>query len=253
MSAAEILYSFRVPYPDVIERERAQVLTLEAYRDGARASVTIAGSSFTLWKPDGTKLVDAAAITSPSGLATYSLAAPASTSTLGEGWLEEWACVMPDGTTHTVRREAAMALRTLHPPACDADILEDYPNLTAQLGSYATSFQGFLDSTWKRILRKLITDGHFSYKIMSAGSFFDAHLHGALFRAFRFMWRHQPSETWKGLWEYHESEAKAAWSTNFTADSDHDGKADSTNRAPLSAVVHVNPAPMQRVRGSGKW
>src|SRR3990167_3168203 len=105
MSAAEVLYSFAVPYPNILERQRQHILKMPAYRDGALIAPTAAGSSLTLYKPGGDELVDAAAVTVTNSVAQYTLAAATLSSSIafGDGYTEVWTLVMPDGTTRHPR------------------------------------------------------------------------------------------------------------------------------------------------------
>ena len=57
MGTGEIQYTFRKTVPNVLQRGRDQVITLEAYRNGVLVAPTVAGSSFQLLAPDGTAQV----------------------------------------------------------------------------------------------------------------------------------------------------------------------------------------------------
>jgi len=75
VSDAEILYSFRVPFQNVLMRGRAQVVKLEASRNGELVAPTVLGSSFSLFDPQGTAIIDAQPITLVDLVATYSITA----------------------------------------------------------------------------------------------------------------------------------------------------------------------------------
>ncbi len=144
--SAEPLYSARVPYPDVIERGRQQVVALEVYRDGSLVAPTEAGSSLTIYSPDGSKLVDAAAITVVAGIARYTLTALVLAATLsyGEGYLQVWSLVMPGGEVRPFPREMAVAVRALSPSVSVEDLEAEYPSIAAQFSGTGATLQDFL-------------------------------------------------------------------------------------------------------------
>lgn len=253
MSAGEVVYTARAPYPDVLERGRQQVVSLPTYRDGALAAPTASGSTFTLWGPasNTTPIVSAAAVTVTSSIATYTIPAATlpATLALGEGYLEEWALVMPDGTTRTYRRAAAIARRALYPVYTDADALGEYPGIQRDIASSATSLQQYIDEAWCQILGRLSERRVYPYLVMTADSFRDVHRHMALHLAFKSFFRGAAGsgEKWAELMRYHGDGAEKAWTT-LTAqmDHDHDGFADSQARERASTIVHVNAAGPQR-------
>jgi hypothetical protein len=259
MSAAETLYTPRIPYPDVVERARQQVVTLEVYRDGSIVAPTEAGSTLTIYKPDGTKLVDAAAVTVTSSIARYTLTAGVLPTTLdiGEGYLQVWSLVMPDGVTHTYHREMAIAVRALFPVVAVEDLEAEYPALATLFRGEGLSIQGFLDEAWKRLIRKLIGKGILTYRVVSTESTSDAHRELALYLVFKHAYQMQgaaSSNRWQQLYETHLANYRAALAEmNFTEDADGDGLADSSSRRNPGTVVHLNAAPRTRLVRTAKW
>ena len=256
MSAAEVAYTARIPYPDVIERGRQQTVALEMYRDGALAAPTASGSTLTIYKPDGTKLVDAGAITVTSSIATYTLTALvlAETIALGERYLQEWSLVMPDGSTRTYRRTMAVARRALFPVITDADLTAEYADLVTQLAGLYSSLQPLIDEAWKRIIRAAIRKGVLTYTVMDAEAFADWHRELTHFLAFKALYRATNNDRHRELFQWHSAKADAeAARMNFTEDADHDGKADSDSRQSVGMIVHPNVAPRSRLQRSPKW
>jgi hypothetical protein len=249
MPAAETQYTFRTAYPSVYQRARATTVSMPVYRDGSLVAPTASGSSFSLLAPDGTELVDGAAITVTGSVATYSLGAASipATLSLGEGYQEVWVLVLPDGTTRTVDHECALALRPLAPVITDADLEGDYPLASRDRPDGLASWQAFIDQAWRKILGRLASEGHYSYMIKSAWSFREPHLeltHGLRFRALAAA---RPSQAnFLELARQHMDAYEAAWKgTNWTTDDDHDGRVDdpSARRAGGGAVLHVNVPP----------
>jgi len=244
MSAAETLYTARAPYPDVLERARQQVVALPVYRDGALA-VPSAGT-FTLWGPGDhtTAIVAAAAVTVTSSIATYTLTTThlAATRELGEGYLEEWALLI-DGVTHTFRRTAALARRALYPVYSDVDALAEYPALTRDIASTASSLQGYLDEAWRQILGTLAERRVYPYLVMTPDSFRSVHRHTTLHLVFKSFQRggQGTADKWMELARYHGEQAEKAWiSLTTQMDLDHDGFVDSEARSRATNVIHVN-------------
>ena len=138
MSSGELDYTFVTPYPDMIVRGRAQSVEMRVEHEGAVVPVTASGSTFSLLKPDGTAVVDAAAVTvSAAGVPCFALTAthlPVTLTPLGDGYQEVWALDTPDGI-RTVDREAALCLRPLVPVVSHATLLEDYPTFATFLGT----------------------------------------------------------------------------------------------------------------------
>jgi hypothetical protein len=257
MSAAETVYTARIPYPDVIERGRLQTVALEMYRDGALVAPTQAGSTLTIYDPSNTAIVSAAAITVTSSIATYAIPAlslPA-TLALGEGYLQEWSLIMPGDTVPRVyRRTMALALRSLFPVITDADLTAEYPDLVTQLAGVMTHLQSLIDEAWKRIVRRVIRSGRYTYQIMDADSFADWHRELVHHLAFKAMFRASPNDRHRELYLWHFEKAKAeAASLSFTEDADHDGRADTAGRSSLGKVVHINVSPRARRRATNKW
>lgn len=246
MSAAEVVYTARVPYPDILERGRQQVVNLPTYRDGAAAAPS--AGTFTLWSPSSsTALVAAAAVTITSSVATYTISAATLPDTLplGEGYLEEWALTMPDNVVHTFRRTAALARRSLYPVYSDVDALREYPGLTRDIASSATSLQAYVDEAWAQILGRLAERRVYSYLVMTADSFRDVHRHMVLHLVFKSMFRgvSGTGDKWAELMRYHGEAAEKAWTTlTKQMDDDHDGFADSEARTRATTIVHVNAA-----------
>lgn len=258
MSAAETLYTARTAYPNLIERARAQVVTLPLYRDGALFAPTQASSTYSLYKPDGTAVVSAAAVTVSGSVAQYAIPAatlPASLEPLGEGWREEWALVISGETTaRNYRREAALVLRAAYPTVTDADLTALYPDLVTQLGTIGTNFQAQIDAAWARIVRALLRRGFASYLIVDMSALHDWLENEVLASIFRSFWRGAGGDRWKVLWDHHAELARdAAKGVNFTVDSNHDGKADDTARTAPGTVIHPNAAPSRSVARSTHW
>lgn len=259
MSAAEILYDFRNPHPDSLQRGRAQVVKMEAWRDGALVAPTAAGSTFSLIGPNGTAIIDAQPITTPvsGSIASYPITAEQLPATLefSSLYMQRWALKMPDGTTRPVLRECSLAPYPVHPVCTEADLLEEYPDLVAQLGNVNTHLQTWLDGSWKKILRRLYALEKWPDLMISRDAFFDIHLQTAFERIYRYLMRKARDDSrWETLWKHHNDELTRAWAAcTSRIDADFDGLADSERRESTGGVVHrnINPLGQRNVRLAG--
>lgn len=257
--SGETLYTFRQAQPDVLERGRANKVTMRAERDDAVVAPTVSGSSFSLYSPSGDVLVDAQAITLVGSVATYTIAAedlPA-TLTYGGGYRETWVLVMPDSSTRTIDRETYVARCGLQPPAGVGDLRAEIPVVDSMKGNL-TSYQPFFDSAWRDILVEIANSGIFEQHIKSAHMLYRPLIELAKYKIFdawaigqpQANWREEADRTWK-KWE-------AAW-TKFTTllDTDEDGNVDDpTARASARSGI-VQPAgapyPAGHVRSRPSW
>ena len=258
MSAAETLYSVRTPYPDLLEMGREQVVSLPLYRSGALFAPTQAGSTVSIYKPDGTAIVSAGAVVVTGSVATYTIPAsvlPTTLTPLGEGWREEWSLVIAGETSpRQYRREAAFVRRAPYPTVTDADLVARYPDIVTQLGTTGTTFQPMIDAAWGRILRQLIRNGHLVYLIVGLDGLHDWLENEVLTDANWSAYRGSGAEKWLKLAERHEAKARAfSESSNFSMDANHDGKADDSSRSSSGTVIHINAAPLSSYRQSGHW
>jgi len=244
--SGEILYSARTAYPDVLCRGRDNAVSMPLYRDGALVAPTQSGSTFSLYSPtSSTAIVDAAAVTVTGSIATYTITAATlpSTLTLGEGWREVWSLVV-GGVARSYERTAALARISLSPSVTDADLLALYPSWSRARGAAVASFQPWIDEAWKRLMQRLLREGHLSYLIRTPDALREAHLHLSIALVARGV---KPSggagsgeSTWLTDAVYHEGQYEASWSAaNWQVDYDNDGKVDDpTQRSRAGVAVH---------------
>ena len=177
MSAADTLYTARFLTPEAFERGRVNTITCPVYRLGAIVSPV--SGTVSIYKADQTAVVSSAAVTITSSVATYQTSTLA-TYALEDGWLVEWALAMPDGVTHTFRRDASLVRRALYPVVTDADLLRRHSDLTQLRASGVTSYQDYIDESWAVIINRLVAGGKRPWLVMSPSAFRDVHLNLAL-------------------------------------------------------------------------
>jgi hypothetical protein len=241
----------RIPFPDFLERGRAQLVTLEVYRDGA-LDAPVSGT-FTLTDAAGVAQVDAQAVTISASRAQYSIAALTLPSSLplGEGWQEEWALVFSDGVERIFRRSASLVLRSIHPVITDADLLACYSDLDDLRPSDQTSYQTSIDEAWRQIIGRLVGRGRRPYLILDPWSLREIHLETTLSIIFRDFASSIGEGRYLDLAESHKKTAASAWrQLTFQYDSDHDGKADGRGRRTAAEpVIYLSNAPRGRWGG----
>ncbi len=258
MSDAETKYSFRRPYPDVLMRERAQRVQLEARRDGELQAPTIAGSSFSLIGPDSVFEINAQPITVVDNVATYDITALElpDTLALSELYQERWILVMPDTTTRTVRREAAVTRFLIHPNMAQEDIVEgEYPNLLSQLADENLSIQNFIDSAWDRLLRLLWASGQWPDLMLTSSAFIEPHREMTLYLIMKHFFRNVPGNNrWETLMNLHKTQMEGAFSRMTSRrDYDQDGLPDERRREAASTLIHRSTGQFRRLRRSPRW
>lgn len=256
MSAAETLYTFRDYGPSVLERARDQVVTLPVYRDGALVAPTASGSSYVLRSP-GDTVVHTGTLTVVASVATVTIPASALPATLdlSEGYREEWVLVLPDGTTRPKTRAAAVARRQLNPVIADADLVAEYPDILRDLPAGETTFQGFVDEAWKRILSRLRSVGLLPQLIFTDYELRDAHRELVLFLIAKW-WEYKGTgeSQWSRMREYHQNAYEAAWTrAKVAVDVDGDGSTDGDGDTGLAAVTHLNASPVRTTARSRCW
>ncbi len=257
MTTAETLYTFRDPYPNIIEREREQISTGEVYRDGAIATIT--SGTYKLLDASGDAIITPQpTVTVPaSGFATVTLSAASLPSTLAYSDLyqEEWTLLIA-GVTRVYRREAIVCRRMIYPVITDADLEGgEYPNLSVWQGTVLTSWQSQIDEAWKQIIHRLLEEGHFPHRIFSPTSFRSAHRQRCYYLIFKWLANEYPGETrWEKAYLHHLDEYGQAWSKiTFVEDRDQDGNPDSTKRKGTGGIIQPNAAPRRLSSSTPRW
>ena len=239
MSLAETVYTARFRSTETIERGRTQTLSCPTSRAGATA--TPASGTFSLYRPDGSALVSAQAVT-VSSVATYSLTgATTSAEALGEGWLVEWALVMPDGVTHTYRNDAALCRRELTPVVSQDDLTQRHSDLPSLLGA-AASYQPYIDESWWTITNRLIGAGRRPYLVIQPSALRDCHLMLALHLVFLdYSTSAGDGGRWQALAAHYLTAYEQAWGQlRFTYDESDENRVDASKRKSASSQIWTN-------------
>jgi len=158
-------YAFVRPVPQFLVRAQAQTLSAPMRHGAAGSLVAPASGTVSVYRPDGTALVSAAAITVVDSVATYALAAPAATEALGSGWSLIWTLLV--GTDTYVHRETAYLCEYVPPAVVSViDLLGRLPELRYRVPASqstdrgdGTGWQPQIDATYYELLQRLLDDG----------------------------------------------------------------------------------------------
>lgn len=211
MSSSSTLYSVIFDTLPVIERGVDSLLTAPIYRDGAlvepvSATCAVYDSSNTIVSSGSASIV--------ADVATYTVAS-ASTSSRNpeEGWRIEWVLTLSDGEEIRPACEAVLVLRRLRPVVSDVDLLRYHPALTRRKPSTETSYQDYLDATWREVEAKLIASGKRPWLIISPQALRGYHLALTLSAIYRDFATGGPTSTEWALADKYEAQAVSEWSS----------------------------------------
>lgn len=208
----EVPYSFPASWIDVLQWQRDNKLACPVEYEGATVPCTAAGSTFTLYNPGHTAVVNAQPVTvGLNGIASYVVLAASlpSTVTLGEGWREVWKLVLPDGV-RTIDRIAAVCRVPLVPVVTDQDVLDEQPTMLVHAGAATTTFQPQITAAWKEILSAIAAGGWLSYTMKPAVAFREWHLFLTLEKRARSFTASGTKGNWKDLADHYAAKAAAA-------------------------------------------
>jgi hypothetical protein len=238
MSLAETVYTARFRSTETLERGRTQTITCPTSRAGATATPT--SGTVTIYRPDATTLVTGAVTV--ASIATFSVTGATTTAeALGEGWLIEWALVMPDAVTHTFRQDAALCRRTLYPVISQDDLTQRHSDLPSLLGA-AASYQPYIDEAFWTICTRLIGAGRRPYLVIQPSALRECHLMLALHLVFI---DYSTSAGDGGRWQalaahYLTSFEQAYGALRFTYDEADDNRVDPTKKKSASSQIWTN-------------
>jgi hypothetical protein len=152
------LYTARWTGPTLIEQGKSQQISVSVERSGSAA--TISSGTLTLYRPNGTAVVDAVAGTISSGTFTSAAIAAGTTSaeSLGPRWLIKVELVI-GGASYSFYNDAVLCLAELYPPIGQTDLIQRHSEAANLLGAAVTSLQQYIDQAWSDVTNRLYLDG----------------------------------------------------------------------------------------------
>lgn len=245
------IYAPRIRIPELVERQKANLTELKIYRDNAQIVPT--SGTLTIIKPDEHKLKDAVVVAiDGSGTVSYTLSAGdlPSTLQLGEGYLQEWTCII-DGDSYTFRRMMSVVLRRLYPVISDIDLISTYSDLENIRPSALTSYQKYIDEAWYSMITRMRGEGAgYEYLILTPESLRASHLNLSLYYIFRDF--HSSMGQSNGRYldlarEHHTIYETEYARINFVYDETHDGlPEDADKRTAKTPTIFLSGTPYYR-------
>lgn len=243
--------------PDVIERGKAQVLSLAIYSD--TGTQTVAGGTLTLYDPQNNVVLSAVSVTASTNSASYTLGLTTLNDyDFGEGWREEWALTLGSGEICIFRRPAILARRQFYPTLIPSD-LSDLHSELPQVATYTidgteTTWDVFawrkLDSCWNQLIRWLCQNNRLPNKIASI-SLYDLHLAMTLEAIFRDL-RGQKGDRYDStLADYTGKAERLRATATLSYDSDEDGSFES--KVAPTPTFSISSGPRLRSAYPGSW
>ena len=143
------LYSARWTGPTLIEKDKAQTVSVSVERAGS--ATTLTSGTLTLYRPNGSKLVDAVAGSVSGGTFTSATISASDTQNedFGPRWLIEIDLVI-SGETFTFYNDAVLCLARLYPPIGQTDLIQRHSEAANLLGIYAALADGDIEAACAR-------------------------------------------------------------------------------------------------------
>jgi hypothetical protein len=226
VSSSSTLYSVVFDTLPVVEKGVDSILQAPVYRDGALVEPTSA--TCAVYDSSNTS-VSSGSATITGDVATYTVSAASTSSrTPEEGWRLEWVITLSDGEVLRPAVEAVLALRRLRPVVSDQDLLRYHPALTRRRPSTETSYQDYLDATWREVEAKLIASGKRPWLVISPQALRGYHLSLTLSAIYRDFATGGPGSTEWALSDKYEAQAQGEWASLVLSVADAStGQADS--------------------------
>jgi len=217
-------YSFRNRLPTMIVRNRANVIEIPVERAGAVISAS--EGTVTVYRADGTAIVDEQAVTVGGTVtASYSIAAVTlpTTESLGDRWQVSWSLILDDSRTYTFSQEAALVRNTVMCPVAESDITR-VVQLAAQLVARGKTLQTPIDDAWEYIQRRLLKTGRRPWLVLSSHDLFEATRARVLAILYWDAFSGVGGEQYRDLATHWDAEVEKEWAQiTFTEDRNLDG------------------------------
>lgn len=179
MSSSDILYSCRFDLPELIERDRNNILRCPVYRLGAIVAPT--SGNVSVYNEANEEIVSAAAVSIVGSVAQYTVLSSAlAASDYGDGWRVEWILNMPDGTVRTFDNEAMLVRRALFPVVTEADLYRVVSSIDPANPACIhseSSFSAKIDEAWIQIQNRMLAKGNRPNLVLSPTALRDCHLY----------------------------------------------------------------------------
>lgn len=241
MGAETTYTTARFLTPDYLVQAQSNVIRCPLWASNALVAPTQAGSTVSVYDPENTAVVNAAAVTVTASIAQYTIASgtlPTSLQ-LRMGWRIEWTLIVA-GVTTVYRNSAGLIRSRLAPVVADADLYRRVsalnPTVTAPLSSL-TSYQDFLDEAWVTILARLALKGSLPHLIMEPSNLREVHLLLTLAGIFEDFSTRLSEAFGMQAKEYRARYERAWGELAFEYDADDDGQSDGRKKRSANPTV----------------
>lgn len=163
------LYSARFNGPTLIERDKAQTITVDLERGGSDPTITSA--TFTLYDSGGSKVIDGTVATISGGEISGSIGeTDLDGKSYGLGWLVQFDATI-GGKVYRFLNDAALCLARLYPPVGHTDLVNRHSDVANLLATGVTSLQQYIDDAWADITNRLYSDSIPFFRLRTPSAF----------------------------------------------------------------------------------
>tara|TARA_R110002073_G_scaffold110569_6_gene246873 strand:- start:9875 stop:10606 length:732 start_codon:yes stop_codon:yes gene_type:complete len=163
------LYSARFNGPTLIERDKAQTITVDLERGGS--DPTISSATFTLYDSGGSKVIDGTVATISGGEISGSIGeTDLDGKSYGLGWLVQFDATI-GGKVYRFLNDAALCLARLYPPVGHTDLVNRHSDVANLLATGVTSLQQYIDDAWADITNRLYSDSIPFFRLRTPSAF----------------------------------------------------------------------------------
>ena len=163
------LYSARFNGPTLIERDKAQTVSVTIERSGA--APTISSATFTLYDPGGNTVIDGTVASISGGEISGSVgAADLDGKSYGLGWLVQVDAAI-GGKVYRFLNDSAVCLARLYPPIAHTDLVNRHSDVANLLATGVTSLQQYIDDAFSDLTNRLYSDSVPFWRLRTPSAF----------------------------------------------------------------------------------
>jgi len=227
---ADPVYTKRARLPVFLTRGRDNAIEIAIY-DSAGDIAAPASGTIDIYRADGQRAVDGAAVVVLASKATYTVPAAAlpATQSFSGLWQVRWHLAY-GGATYTFEEPAHLVRWILRAPAAEADLTDRHQDI-ADLIDTGDDLSQFLRVAWEQIVRRLLRDSRAPSLILDSFALMDLQVYKALEALFMDAASSAGSGRYQELAEHYAGLFEAEWGQiTWTYDADGDGLPDADER-----------------------
>jgi hypothetical protein len=176
-------YSARFEGVTLLEKSKAQTVSVSIERSGSAPSITSA--TFSLMNPAGEAIVDSQTASVAGGVVSYSLGASVlNDEEFGLRWLVLFDVII-GGVTYSFYNDAAICKTQIYPPITPTDLSDRHGDLSNLLPTGVTSTQAYIDAAWIELTSWLYSEAVPFWTLRTVSALREPLIFGALALCFR--------------------------------------------------------------------